>query len=461
MHIQDMIFERFYNMRLAQASFLIGCERTHEAIVVDPNRHFDAYIKAADRLGLRIDAVTETHIHADYLSGSRELAEITGAKLYLSGEGGPDWRYEFAHEAGAVLVRHGDEIRIGDLGLQVLHTPGHTPEHIAFVLPSPPAPSPPEWEGGFMLTGDFVFIGDVGRPDLLECAAGYKDTMAPAARQLYRSLRLLDSIGDEMCLWPGHGAGSACGKALGADPSATLAEQRAINWALRCASEDDFVGEVLSGQPEPPRYFAEMKRLNRLGPPRYGYHAPREISETPEDAVMVDVRRDEEFALGHAPMSYCIPLRGDFVTWAGSILPYGKPIVLIVNNESEAAQAARDLMLIGLDDVVGWRAPSPSDVAVTEATTFDRALAAGSLIVDVRSGREWSEGHVEEAVHIPISQLLARAGELPMDRPIAVHCEGGARSPVAASVLQSLGYQVADIQGGYASHLMGAQIRLA
>ncbi|MBI4512851.1 MAG: MBL fold metallo-hydrolase, partial [Gemmatimonadetes bacterium] len=242
-----MIFQRFYNEGLAQASYLIGCEATGEALVIDPHRDAEQYVRAAEIQGLRIGHVTETHIHADYVSGTRELASRTGARIVLSDEGGADWKYGFTH--GAVLLRDGDSFVVGRIRIDVLHTPGHTPEHLTFLVTDTAGADRPM--GAF--TGDFIFVSDVGRPDLLERAAGYAGTMEAGARHLYRSIQQFKGLPDYLQIWPGHGAGSACGKALGAVPQSTLGYERLFNWALRVEDEDAFVGAVLADQPEAPR----------------------------------------------------------------------------------------------------------------------------------------------------------------------------------------------------------------
>ena len=253
-----MLLKRFYDVKLAQASYMIGCQVTGEAIVIDPHRDSDIYLRAAEQEGMEIAYVSETHIHADYLSGSRQLAERTGAELVLSGHGDATCQYGFVEEAGARLVRDGDQITLGNVTIEVLHTPGHTPEHISFLVTDGAASSEPMGA----LTGDFILVGDVGRPDLLEKAAGFADTMESSARVLFGALQRFRELPSYLQIFPGHGAGSACGKALGSVPSTTLGYEQLANWAFRCETEDDLVAEVLQGQPEPPVYFAEMKRMN-------------------------------------------------------------------------------------------------------------------------------------------------------------------------------------------------------
>lgn len=254
-----MYFQRFYHAALAQASYLVGCQRTGAAVVVDPLRDVGPYLEAAAAPGLRVTHAAETHIHADFVSGARELAARAGAELLLSGEGGAAWQYAYAPSdgAGAVrarLLRHGDHVAVGDVRLDVLHTPGHTPEHLSFVVADRVADEATGVGPWGVLTGDFVFAGDVGRPDLLERAAGEAGTMNAEARTLFRSLERFRALDDRLLVWPGHGAGSACGKALGAVPATTVGYERRANWALREGDEDAFVRLVLAGQPEAPRY---------------------------------------------------------------------------------------------------------------------------------------------------------------------------------------------------------------
>lgn len=450
-----MIFERFYNDELAQASFLIGCAASGEAIVVDPNRWIEQYVEAARARGLRIVAVTETHIHADYLSGSRELARLTGARLYLSDEGDAGWKYAFASEDAATLLRDGDHVMVGGVRLDVMATPGHTPEHVSFLVTNTAASSQP----AALLSGDFVFVGDVGRPDLLETAAGIAGTMEPAARTLYASIQRLLELPDGLVIWPGHGAGSACGKSLGGSPATSLGYERVSNWALRARSEVRFLSEVLSNQPDVPKYFAKMKRLNKEGPPMRPVRALARadralIDRVAVEGLVLDIRPSERAAAGHPRGVLHIPADRSFVTWAGWLVPYDAPILLLAESELDAASAARSLTLIGLDEVAGWIPEASLDrldehgwgrLAPEEALSRDDLL-----LVDVRSKAEWSAGHVPGAVHIPLGDLPERVSELPSGGAIAVHCQRGSRSPIAASLLQHLGFpEVYEVPDGY------------
>ena len=455
-----MFFRHFFDPRLAQASYLVGCQATGEALVIDPNRDVAQYIAAAAAEKLRITHVTETHIHADFLSGARELAQRTGAELLLSGEGGPDWTYAFAAERRARVVHDGTTFMVGNLRLEVLHTPGHTPEHLAFLLTDTPASSQPV----MLFTGDFVFVGDVGRPDLLEKAANMIGTMEAGARVLWTSLERFRALPDHIQVWPGHGAGSACGKALGAVPSTTVGYEKMVNWGVSSPDEATFVRGVLEGQPEPPAYFAMMKRLNKEGPAFLGDRPPVVHLDDPAaealmtaGAIVLDVRPSPAFAAGHHRGAIHVPLAKSLANFAGSLVPYATPIVIVAADEATATAARYDLALIGLDDVRGMITPSQLPhrggarlLQMSARDALDQA-AAGAFILDVRGQSEWDAGHLPEATLLPLPELHRRWQELPTDRPILVHCQGGTRSPMAASFLQRVGLSVVDVLGGFAA----------
>ncbi len=462
-----MLLKRFYDDKLAQASYLVGCAATGEALVIDPHRDVAEYLRAAEQEGMRITHVTETHIHADFVSGSRELAQRAGATLFLSDEGDASWKYAFARDAGAVLLKDGDSFMVGNIKVQALHTPGHTPEHLAFMITDTPATDRPMG----VVTGDFIFAGDVGRPDLLEKAAKVMGTMEAGARTLYRSLQKFKRLPDYLQLWPGHGAGSACGKSLGAIPSSTLGYEKIANWGLADVTEDEFVEQVLTGQPEPPKYFAEMKRINKEGPRiLHGLHRPERLPETriaallDDGATVVDTRPWAEFAVGSIPGTINVPLTKSFTTWAGWLLPYDRPFYLIVDDASTHAidEAVHDLAMIGLDQVAGffgaavidaWTAEHHELATVPQMTSRELAtalLTASVSVVDVRGAAEWAAGHLPGVPNIPLGYLADRIGELPTDRPLVVHCQSGSRSAIAASVLRSMGMKnVVNLVGGF------------
>jgi hydroxyacylglutathione hydrolase len=469
-----MLVKRFYDDALAQASWLIGCQATGEAIVVDPNRDVQPYVDAAQRESVRITHVTETHIHADFVSGSRELAQRTGARLYLSAEGGRDWQYGFAAEAGATLLHGGDTIRVGNIRLDVRHTPGHTPEHLCFVVTDTAGADAPMG----VVTGDFVFVGDVGRPDLLEKAAGVANTMRDGARTLFRSLEWFRTLPDYVQVWPGHGAGSACGKSLGAVPQSTVGYERLFNPAVAITDEAEFVEYVLAGQPEPPRYFAHMKRINRDGPkvlgglPEPGRLAPGRLRAVlDQDGLVVDTRSAAEYARASVPQTISIPLNRSFPTWAGWLVPYDREFWLLAGDAAAASSAARELAMIGLDRIAGYFGPDaidawsiatgrePSTMDVVEIDDVKRRAHAGDAvaILDVRGENEWNEGHLPFELapdgilhHVPLGYLEEHVAGLPRDRPLLVHCASGARSAIAVSLLEKHGFEnAANIAGGF------------
>jgi hydroxyacylglutathione hydrolase len=460
-----LLLERLYHEGLAQASYLVGCQETREAIVVDPNRNVEQYVTLAERRGFRITHVTETHIHADYLSGSRDLAARTGARLFLSGEGGPDWLYAFATESEATLLRDGDRIMIGNVRLDVVHTPGHTPEHLTFVLTDTKASERPM--GAF--TGDFIFVGDVGRPDLLERAANVQGTMRAGASQLFASLRrFVAAYPDHLQLWPGHGAGSACGKALGAVPQTTLGYEKLVGWAFQIPTEEEFIEAVLEGQPDPPRYFAMMKRLNRDGPPPLADspEPPRQAAARLDavlaaGGVVVDIRPAADFAAGYVPGSISIPLNRSFVGRAGWLLGYDRDVHLLSDAEDDGAAraAAFELAMIGLDRVAGWfgadalaawRERGALEVVpqVSPREVAEGGVGSGWTVIDVRAADEWEAGHIPGAQHAPLGRLLDRLDTLTLEGRVAVQCQTGSRSAVAASLLRARGIEAANLAGG-------------
>jgi hydroxyacylglutathione hydrolase len=453
-----MLIKRFYDDKLAQASYLVGCAATGEALVVDPNRDVEQFVEAAEREGMRITHITETHIHADFVSGARELAERTGGALYLSGEGGDQWQYDFADEANAVLLKDGDRFKVGNVQIDVLHTPGHTPEHLSFVVTDTAGADQPMG----VFTGDFIFVGDVGRPDLLERAAKYAGTMEEGARVLYGSLQKFKaSLPDYVQLWPGHGAGSACGKALGAVPQTTLGYEKLFNWGLTAGTEDEFVQAVLAGQPEPPMYFAHMKRINKEGPPVLnGLRRPQRLPENrmeallERNAVVVDTRHATDYASAHIPGTLNVPLGNSFTTWAGSVLPYDRSFYLIVDDPSGRAmdEVIRDLAMIGLDDVAGcfgadvvqaWIDTSRAAQGVPDVTAghLQELLRVDAVeLIDVRNSSEWQAGHIPGSRNFPLGRLPEQLDQIPRARPLVVYCETGARAGVAIGVLQAAGF---------------------
>jgi hydroxyacylglutathione hydrolase len=463
-----MLFKRFYDENLAQASYMIVCEKTREAIIVDPNIDVQQYVRAAGAERARIAHVTETHIHADFVSGSRALAEAAGATLHLSAEGGKDWGYLPAAMKTAQPLRDGSQILIHTVLLRAVHTAGHTPEHLAFLVSDLERGEDPVG----VLSGDFVFVGDVGRPDLLERAGGAKGSMASCAGELFQSIRKFSAQPDHLQIWPGHGAGSACGKSLGSMPQTTLGYEKLFNWAFAETSEREFVDKVLADQPVPPRYFAVMKRVNRAAAIPVKRPAPTQLTleqleaALRENAPVVDTRSAEKFAAGHIPGTMSIPLGKSFLNWIGAIVAEERDFYLITETEGDNAAKAvvADLAKIGLTRVVGlfgsdildeWKSRhgKPEQVAQLEPRQLNEVLRKKKMqVVDVRAPDEWRRGHLPGAIHIPLAALPDRVGELDASVPIVLHCKGGGRSAIATSFLQSRGIDnVSNLAGGYDS----------
>ncbi|USN98873.1 MAG: MBL fold metallo-hydrolase [Phycisphaeraceae bacterium] len=460
-----MFMRSIYDEGLAQAAYLIGCPKSGRAVLFDPLRDVDRYIALAAAHGLEISAVAETHIHADFVSGARELAERTGAHVYVSGEGGPDWRSRWLNgqPAGGYAhteLRDGDTFSIGGIEITAVHTPGHTPEHLIYLVT--------DRGGGAtdpigVITGDFLFVGDLGRPDLLETAAGQVGMMEPSARALYATIASLDAIPDYCQVWPGHGAGSACGKALGAVPMSTVGYERRFNPALKAATgEQAFVSFILDGQPEPPVYFADMKRVNRDGPAVLG-SLPEPARQTPGELASVDARTTaiidtrpwEQFRAGHIPGSLSLPPDKSFCSDAGSFVRADEPIRLIADPR-DLEGLIRGLVRVGLDRIEGW-CPSGEVTASSFATAkveevkVDRAgsLAPGEAVLDVRRRSEFDEGHIPGAANIAHTRLLVRGGEVPGVDRLLVCCRSGKRSARSCSHLKRLGHDVLNVEGGF------------
>jgi hydroxyacylglutathione hydrolase len=466
-----MLIRQVMDEKLAQYAFLVGCQQTGEAILIDPERDVDRYVELAAREGLRVVAVAETHIHADFLSGARELAaRIGGIRVYLSDEGDENWKYQWPRADGANVtwVREGTTFQVGKIEFRVSHTPGHTPEHVAYLVT--------DRGGGTtdpigVLTGDFVFVGDLGRPDLLESAAGVVGAMDPAARRLYASIRKFLELPDYMQVWPAHGAGSACGKALGAVPITTVGYERRVSPAIAATDqgEDAFVNYILAGQPEPPVYFARMKQLNKVGPPVLGQlPSPKRLTTGDLEGLasqtqmqIVDTRANhQEFLEGHIPRAFYAPLNKTFPTIIGSLLDPDRPIALLVD-EAGLEEAVRAMIRIGYDRIEGW-APSAilaelrtrgMQLAAIESIDFaelERRRAAGSVtVLDVRAASEYGIRHIPKAVNIAHTRLRARLAEVPRGSKVYVHCASGARAVASASFLAHHGIAVVDVDAQF------------
>ena len=463
-----MYFKQFFDNKLAQYSYLIGCQANGTALIIDPMRDIDQYIDVAADENLRIVAAADTHIHADYISGLREFAE-RGVKVYASDEGDKNWKYEWLKNSDYdfELLNEGDTFKIGNITFKAWHTPGHTPEHLSYFITDGAAADEPMG----IATGDFVFVGDVGRPDLLESAAGQKDVMEPAARKLFKSVEEFKSVPEYMQIWPGHGAGSACGKALGAIPESTVGYELRYNNSLKSAtSEDNFVKFILEGQPEPPFYFARMKQENKTGPAIIGgLPVPKRLTlkelekvSNTDGAVLLDTRDREDFSLGFIPGSLLSPLNKQFNTVAGSYITEDEEIYLVVE-EHLVEESVRDLYRIGYDKIEGFVTPkdlvmySEQNVGKLEKVdvrTFEGLdeVDEDSLILDVRKASEYQEGHINGAMNIAHTRLLPRLDEVPEKKKIYVHCQAGGRSAVAAALLQREGHDVVLIDDKFENY---------
>ncbi len=455
-----MLLKYFYDEELAHASYMVGCQRAKEAVIVDPGRDIEQYLEMAEKEGIKIVAVAETHIHADYVSGARELADRVNAKLYVSDEGPVEWKYLYLDDYDSELVHDGDHFKIGNIRFDVLHTPGHTPESISFMLTD---------QGGGadrpmgIFTGDFVFVGSIGRPDLLEEAAGLMGTAEAGARELFKSAERFKSLPDYLQVWPAHGAGSACGKGLGAIPSSTVGYEKLFNPSLQFSDEEDFVRYILADQPEAPKYFAVMKRVNKEGPRILGaghHHKLLDVAALTgavQSGTVVDLTPSSEFAKGHVPGTINIPL-SMLSAWAGWLVDYHRPTYLICEPD-QLEEAARQLHKIGVEEIAG--AFNASEIKSSGLATevystgtpaeLSHSIEAGDVkLLDLRSEEEWNEGHIEQAEHRFLGRLPKYLDELPRDSKFVVQCQSSARSAIGASVLQAAGFKdVVNLTGGY------------
>jgi hydroxyacylglutathione hydrolase len=445
-----MYFEQFYLGCLAHASYILASEG--EAVVVDPQRDVEMYLKAAEEHGATIRHVFETHLHADFVSGHRELAGRTGAKIYIGAEAGAT----FAH----VPVQDGFELNVGKLSLRVLETPGHTPESICLVTTDHEKSSRP-WA---VLTGDTLFLGDVGRPDLSR-----KHTPPQLAAMLYDSLHdKVLKLPDDVLVYPAHGAGSLCGRNMRAERSSTIGTERLTNYALQFKSKEVFVAQLTSHLPARPEYFLQDAEINRSGAAALSDLLPLRAIEPAELKTMldngeiaVDVRPGEEFAAGHVPGSVNIALSGQFATWAATVLGLTAHPVLIAESEEQLSEARTRLARVGIEELDGhlrggaaaWKEaglPLSTIRQVTATGLNDQIGMRHVQVLDVRREPEWETGHIESAVWWPLDNFKVSPPEIDRDAPLAVHCKGGYRSMIACSLLQRAGFHhVTNVIGGF------------
>jgi hydroxyacylglutathione hydrolase len=452
-----MFFKQFYLGCLAHASYLIGDEETKTAVVVDPQRDIGQYLEEARRHGFEIRHVFLTHFHADFIAGHLELRDRVGAKIHLGARA--DAEYAF------IPHPDGDTVEFGQVRLKVLETPGHTPEGISIVVYDLAKSADIPYA---VLTGDTLFIGDVGRPDLL---ASFGVSAEDLAAMLYDSLHeKLLTLPDETLVFPAHGAGSMCGKSLSTDLYSTMGEQRQYNYALKPMSKEEFIRLVTAGQPEAPKYFSHDAVLNRKERATLEETLAAELKPLSLDRVLeiklagaqlLDVRETADFAGAHLAGSVNIALGGPYATWAGTLLDRTRPIVLIAEPGREQ-EAAMRLGRIGFDNVAGYLEGGmealdqrPDLIRRTDritAPTLAEQLASAQppLVLDVRTENEWQQKRIGDSLNIPLNRLAERSGELPRDRPIVVHCGTGYRSSIAASLLEGQGFDnTIDLVGGF------------
>ncbi len=445
-----MYFEQFYLGCLAHASYMIGSEG--EAVVVDPQRDVDIYLQAAAERGLTIRHVFETHLHADFVSGHKELAARTGAKIYIGAQAGA----AFPH----VEVRDGFALRVGKVRLQILETPGHTPESVCLLLTDEEKSDRP-WA---VLTGDTLFLGDVGRPDLSR-----NHTPQQLAGMLYDSLHnQLMTLADDVAVYPAHGAGSLCGKNMRAERSSTIGTERLTNYALQIKSREAFVKELTSNLPARPDYFLQDAEINREGarslaelPELPAISAAELQSLMAEGLIALDVRPGDVFAEGHVPGSINIALSGQFATWAGTLLGLASRSVLIADSAEQITEARMRLARVGIegalgylaDGIAGWKQPGMELAALPQISVQDlwQRVQSGALqVLDVRREPEWQAGHIADADWAPLDHFQAALPDLNRDTPLAVHCKSGYRSVIACSLLQRAGYRnLINVKGGF------------
>jgi len=450
-----MFFQHVYDKSLAQSSYVIGCQATGEAIVIDARRDIDVYLEIAEQNNLRITHIAETHIHADFLCGSRELEAVTGATMYLSDEGGKDWQYQFPHQG----LTDGDVIRVGNLTLEVKHTPGHTPESISFLLTDNPATDKPV----MVFTGDFVFVGDIGRPDLLEKAAGLAGTKEAGAKQMFQSLKKFEALPEYIQVWSAHGAGSACGKALGAVHSSTVGYEKIRNWAFQYGNDEKgFTDYLLADQPEPPKYFAMMKHLNKVNrtllvevPKHVKLSRAQFLNAYANGLTVIDARNKSDFAKGFIPGSLNIQGNNSFSTWCGWLLNYQNQFILICE-DNQIEDLTRKLMRVGLDNIYGYIS-DVNDLGIELHTAdlisleeFKTYIGKEDVqIVDVRGASEYEKGHIEGAVNVFLGTLQDNLDKISKDKQVIIHCQAGDRSAIAYTILAKHHFKnVKNFSGG-------------
>jgi len=445
-----MYFEQFYLGCLAHASYMLASEG--EAVVVDPQRDVDLYLKAAAEHHYAIRHIFETHLHADFVSGHKELAARTGAKIYIGAQAGA----EFPH----VAVQDGYELRFGKASIRILETPGHTPESVCLVV-TDREKSPLPYA---VLTGDTLFIGDVGRPDLSP-----RHTPAQLAALLYDSLHTkLLTLPDSVLVYPAHGAGSLCGKNMRAERSSTIGTERLTNYALQIKTKDEFVAQLTANLPARPEYFSKDAEINRTGAPALSDLPalrpipPQKLADMLlEGEVALDVRPGDEFAPGHVPGSVNIALSGQFASWAGTVLGLTAHPVLIAASDTQVEEARVRLARVGIEaldgylegGVAAWRQAGLPVATIAQMSVDELHAQLGarsSQVLDVRRAPEWDAAHIDGAIWWPLDNFKVSPPEIDRNATIAVHCKSGYRSMIASSLLQRAGFKrVTNVIGGF------------
>jgi glyoxylase-like metal-dependent hydrolase (beta-lactamase superfamily II)/rhodanese-related sulfurtransferase len=448
-----MHFEQFYLTCLAHASYMIGSQG--EAAVVDPQRDVDIYLKAADEQNLKIRHIFETHLHADFVSGHKELAARTGAKIYIGARANAEFRH--------VPLTDGFEVKMGAVRIRALETPGHTPESVCLVITDEAKSAQP----CAVLTGDTLFIGDVGRPDLSKT-----HTPRELAGSLYDSLhQKLLTLPDEVMVYPAHGAGSLCGRAMRAERSSTIGTERLTNYALQIASREEFIAQLTTNLPARPDYFLEDAEINRSGAaaltelPPLPALSPAEVQTLlQQNANVLDVRPGDEFAAGHVPGSIGIALSGQFASWAGGILGIHSQPVLIGDSDAQIEEARLRLARVGIEELRGYLAGGVAawqkaglplvNTAQISPQELNQKLLEGSWraldVLDVRREGEWQAGHIAEVQCRALDTFPQGLPAMDRERPVVVHCKGGYRSMIACSLLERAGHgNVINVAGGF------------
>ena len=450
--MEPVLVEQYFLGCLAHASYLVGSEGI--AAVIDPQRDVDIYVDAAREKGLKIAHVIETHLHADFVSGHRELAERTGARIYLGESSGAT----FAHTA----VKDGDSIRFGNCRLDFIETPGHTAESVCIALTDLADPSRPR----AVFTGDTLFVGDVGRPDL-----SADRTPQELAALLYKSLHeKVLKLPDETEIFPAHGAGSLCGRQMGAERSSTIGKERRTNYALQARSPEEFIHLLTDNLPPRPEYFGREVELNRRGaaaldrlPPPVPVRAPEVFRLQSEGAIALDTRPAMEFAVAHVPGSLHIALSGQYASWAARILGLDKRIILVGEDEQHLRESQLRLARVGIENVHGYLEDGIAgwikggyeleyipQISVHEFAELLEREADHVAVLDVREPGEIEAGAMGNSARIPLGQLPARTGELDPGKLLVVHCKSGYRSSIATSILRRAGFRdVANLTGGF------------